>query len=198
MFALHVTRMRRLYLNGIFIVALGHLLFALPASSQVLNNRGGAEQADGANLQSDQESSLRQRQSVEVFGDWSLQCVSRGGVEDCFAETRIRQTDDDGQGRDLVLLRFRANSEGLRASLQLPNGVLLNAPAELIVGELVIGTEYVVCRETRCLAQADIASDFVEALEAAATLDVKFSVPGPRNLIVPVSLNGLSDVIRSL
>ena len=165
-----------------------------PIMAQVLNSAPAEQPAEGERATGESGPT----QSIDIFGDWSLQCVSRSGTEDCFAETRLRQSDAEGQSRDLVIIRIRNLEEGFQASLQVPSGVLLTVPAVFVVGGVDTAAVYQVCGQTRCLAQVTLSEEVLTGIAESEAMEVGFSVPGPRNVRVPVSLNGLAAVLQSL
>ncbi len=135
----------------------------------------------------------------QSFGDWKLDCGvnARTSKKQC---TIAQQLTDDVSKSVIFAWLIGNDGEGnLVAVWQTPTGVLVNRGVVIDVGaEQPIAVPYTSCITGRCEAIANLAPDFIRALETAtkATATV-YTVTG-QGMTFTLSVNGLAAAIDAV
>jgi invasion protein IalB len=141
-------------------------------------------------------SAPRPSQSINIFGSWSVQCVTRDATTQCYGETRVRETE--GEARDIAVIRLVKRGDVVTASVRVPTGVLLSSPISLVFDQSRLQAAYQICGAQQCVASAELSAEFLASIAGEENMQLRFFVPGPREIAVPISLDGFLAAIANL
>jgi len=191
MVAGRASNLRKALAGAVFGIALA----VGPVDAQLLNAPGPAIAPNSANP-AESSRPAQPNRSIEIYGSWSVQCVTREETRECFAETRVRVTEPEP--RDVVLIRVTRREGALVVAVAVPEGVLLTSPVALVADELRVEATYQICRAQQCTARVALSSAVVSDLESRSEMQVLFVLPGQREVTLPISLDGFNDAVRAL
>lgn len=179
---------------------------AISASAEVLNTDGtGSGSADATSAgtsEVDPTAGASFSQITRIYDSWSLQCRERSGEGKCFVETVVRQSKP--QVRDVIVLRFGLDGDGVETTVVTPNRVKLDRGVVLTIGDESFTGNYVICGPTNCNASLPSEADLADILRAQTELTVSFFVFAPadqggeREVKIPVNLSGFSQALDHL
>lgn len=141
--------------------------------------------------------------STSVFGSWSVHCRANSQSKSCYAETILRSKKN--QRAEILRLRAVRRDEGVLFIGSVPEGVVLDAPMVVSVGE----EDRYPMRYRRCVAKRCSASDTLDfdvvstMLKQDQILVTFFTVSrdaenGRKPNTMPVSVNGLEQALKAL
>ncbi len=145
-----------------------------------------------------------------TYGNWTVTCRLVAEARVCQMVTKLNVKAEDGQLRPLLEMAIGRPPAGgdLRLVLQVPMDVALREPVTLATtaeGQAapaeppLLSASYFACLPSGCVADAVLDPAGLQALTAATTATVTFTVlNGNRKVAVPVALAGFADAWAAL
>lgn len=170
---------------GAVALTVGTLALALPAAAQ------DSEGPDRLN---------------ETYRDWVVQCVTQavsqpqedaGSARVCEMVQQLTQRDS-GQ-RVLTMGLQRTADGGTAMTVIAPFGILLRDGVTIRVGDDdLFQLEFLTCMSNGCIANADLGSDAVAAMERGSAATVRMSTLQGQALDLEISLMGFTAAMNRL
>jgi invasion protein IalB len=144
-----------------------------------------------------------QRQTMAMYGDWTLSCVKASGdagAKSCGLiqvqkfGSQTAAASQIGIGRATSAQPFRFSIE-VPSDVWMPSGVKLNDAGN----KTVVSAPFKWCVSTRCLADFDLADNDIKILRAQKEpAKILYKTATQADVSIPVSFNGFSDALDAL
>ncbi len=127
--------------------------------------------------------------------NWATQCSAtvRDGEISCFMEQKIALRDS-GQLVVAITIQVPPETRVPSVVIQVPLGVFLPGGVIAQVDDGLAQTyEIKTCDQVGCYAGDPLSSEFLTAMEAGQTLNIKFQNFSQEEIVIPVPLTGFLD-----
>lgn len=135
--------------------------------------------------------------STETFGAWMVRCQRQKELNICeMLQTLATGTEKDRKIVAQVAIGRLPNAEAPRAVLQVPMGVDLTRPPDLIIGEKAeYSGRYFICTGRFCRAEIELPASVAEEIGKAKKASMRFTLLG-KSVVVLITTDGMAAAFK--